>query len=89
MAPCKPLQALQKHAVNRAIERDILAKSILDALLSPLDIGKIKITRCGRPSQRYIGQSAEVVINPSTKKVVSVNPTSSKKAKKLSMEDSK
>ena len=36
-----------------------------------------------RPSQRFIGQKAEVVINPETNQVVSVNPTSTKKFGKL------
>jgi hypothetical protein len=37
----------------------------------------------GRPFQRFIGMKAEVVINSTTGKIVSINPTSTKKAKKL------
>lgn len=37
----------------------------------------------GRASQRLIGRSAEVVINPQTGRIISVNPTSSAKAAKL------
>lgn len=37
----------------------------------------------GRKSQRFIGKSAEVVVNPETAKIISVNPTSTKKSAKL------
>lgn len=72
-----------KHGINQAISRDVAPNEILDALKKPLKIKEMKIDTLGRPSQRYIGQHAEVVINPSTKKVVSVNPTSTQKAKKI------
>ena len=58
-------------------------ESILDTLASPLKIEDVKIDSLGRPSQRFIGQKAEVVINPETNQVVSVNPTSTKKFEKL------
>jgi hypothetical protein len=58
-------------------------ESILDTLASPLKIEGVKIDSLGRPSQRFIGQKAEVVINPETNQVVSVNPTSTKKFEKL------
>jgi hypothetical protein len=38
----------------------------LDALASPLKIEEVKIDNLGRPSQRFIGQKAEVAINPET-----------------------
>ncbi|WP_158307238.1 hypothetical protein [Simkania negevensis] len=71
------------HAVNRAIFREVKPKEILDAIKNPLKVNPIKIDHLGRPSQRFIGKSAEVVINPETKKILSVNPTSTKKAEKL------
>lgn len=37
----------------------------------------------GRQSQRFIGKTAEVVVNPTTGKIISINPTSSSKAAKL------
>ena len=49
----------------------------------PLKVGEVKIDSQGRPSQRYVGEKAETVINPETKKIVSVNPTSTKKAERL------
>ncbi|MBS0628727.1 MAG: hypothetical protein JSS30_00710 [Verrucomicrobia bacterium] len=74
------------HALQRAVERGISRESILDALASPLKIEEVKIDKLGRPSQRFIGQKAEVVINPETQQVVSVNPTSTKKFEKLNNE---
>ena len=74
------------HALQRAVERGVSRESILDALTSPLKIEEVKIDSLGRPSQRFIGQKAEVVINPETQQVVSVNPTSTKKFEKLNNE---
>jgi tetratricopeptide (TPR) repeat protein len=71
------------HALERAIQRGVSRESIIDTLASPLKIEDVKIDSLGRPSQRFIGQKAEVVINPETNQVVSVNPTSTKKYEKL------
>lgn len=60
--------------MSRAVERGVSKQSILDALQSPLKIGEVKLDTLGRPSQRFIGQKAEVVINPDTRQVISVNP---------------
>ena len=49
----------------------------------PLKIEPIKVDHIGRPSQRFIGEKAEVVLNPETQQIVFVNPTSTKKAEKL------
>lgn len=61
----------------------------LDALKNPLKINEIKIDHLGRPSQRFIGKNAEIVVNSQTKQVLSVNPTSKKKAEKLTRETQK
>jgi tetratricopeptide (TPR) repeat protein len=74
------------HALHRARERGVSGESVLDTLTSPLKIEEVRIDNLGRPSQRFIGTKAEVVINPETQQVVSVNPTSTKKSKKLSNE---
>lgn len=78
-----PQISFSEHALKRALERDISHEAISDALSSPLKIGEIKIDHLGRPSQRFIGKEAEVVLNPATNQIVSVNPTSTKKAEKL------
>lgn len=74
--------------VNRAIgdgfkRAGVQPDSILDALKNPLKINNVVTDNLGRNSQRFIGKSAEVVINPDTGKIISVNPTSSSKAAKL------
>jgi len=74
------------HALQRAVERGVSRESILDAIASPLKIEEVRIDNLGRPSQRFIGKKAEVVINPETQQVVSVNPTSTKKFEKLNNE---
>jgi len=71
------------HAVDRAIQRGVKPNAILDAVKNPLKKGEIIFDKLKRPSQRFIGRTAEVVINPKTGKIISVNPTSSKKAAKL------
>lgn len=74
------------HALERAVERGISREAVLDALESPLKIGEVKVDNLGRPSQRFIGREAEVVINTETQQVVSVNPVSTKKINKLNRE---
>lgn len=76
------------HGVDRAIgngtdRAGVSPKGILDALKNPLKIGDIKIDRLGRQSQRFTGRTGEVVVNPQIGKIVSVNPTSTKKAARL------
>ena len=72
-----------KHGLNRAIERGVKPNAILDAVKSPLKTGNMVTDPLGRQSQRFIGRSAEVVLNPQTGKIISVNPTSTNKATKL------
>jgi hypothetical protein len=43
----------------------------------------VKTDSLGRPSYKAIGEKATVVINPATKKIVTVHPTSTKVAEKL------
>jgi RHS repeat-associated protein len=72
-----------EHGINQIIERGIKPTSILDAIKNPLQIRSIVIDELGRPSQRFIGREAEVVINPETGRVISVNPTSTEKVERL------
>lgn len=71
------------HALLRSVERGISRDSIFDTLTNPLKVKEIKIDNFGRKSQRFIGKNTEVVMNPETKQIVSVNPTSTKKYQKL------
>jgi hypothetical protein len=52
-------------------------------LTSYLQKGKIKTDSKGRKSIQYIGEKATVAINPDTGNIVTIWPTSTKKAEKL------
>ena len=79
--------AFTEHGLNRAIgsagRKGVKPDAILDALKNPLKINDVVIDQLGRPSQRFIGRVGEVVVNPHTGKIISVNPTSSSKAERL------
>lgn len=76
-----------KHSLNRAIgdfgRKGVNPKSILDAVKNPLVVKDVITDGLGRQSQRFIGRLGEVVVNPGTGKIISVNPTSTSKAAKL------
>jgi len=64
-------------------EPECRGRAILDAVKNPLNVKDVVKDALGRLSQRYIGREAEVVLNPETGQVISVNPTSSAKAARL------
>lgn len=76
-----------KHSLNRAIgdfaRKGVQPKAILDAIKNPLVVKDVITDGLGRQSQRFIGIMGEVVVNPTSGKIISVNPTSSSKAAKL------
>lgn len=73
-----------KHSVSRKIERNIKSIDELNTLKNPLKIREIKIDPLtGRKSQRFIGEKVEVVINPETNNIISVNPIRANTLKKL------
>jgi len=76
------------HGVDRAIgdsftRAGVRPQAILDALRNPLRINPVVTDNLGRSSQRFIGRIAEVVVNPSSGRIISVNPTSSSKVARL------
>ncbi|MDP3390426.1 MAG: RHS repeat-associated core domain-containing protein, partial [Methylococcaceae bacterium] len=82
------IEGFTGHGVDRAIgngsdRAGVSPQGILDALKNPLKIGDVKTDQLGRQSQRFIGETGEVVVNPQTGRVISVNPTSAKKAERL------
>ncbi len=72
-----------RHGVNQKINRGVRSVDELDAIKNPLDTRPVKIDELGRSSQRLVGRNAEVVRNPRTGEIISVNPTSTKKAQRL------
>jgi len=77
------IKGFTKHGVDRAIERGVKPGAIMDAVKNPLKVGEVVTDNAGRQSQRYVGKSAEVVLNPQSGKIITVNPTSSKKVERL------
>jgi hypothetical protein len=82
------IEGFSSHGVDRAIgdgykRAGVKPNAILDAVKNPLKIFDAVTDQLGRSSQRLIGREAEVVINPNTGKIISVNPTSSKKVARL------
>lgn len=72
-----------KHATERAQERGISQSNIDDALNNPLKVTDVKYDSQGRPSIKYIGTNATVVVNPTTGKIITVHGTHTKDVKKL------
>lgn len=76
------LTSFSDHAGERAQERKITAKSIIDAVKKPLYISNVVADKEGRPSQRFIGEFATVSINPQTGVIGTIWPTGTKKRNK-------
>ena len=70
------------HAAEQAENRRVSKKNILDATERSLYISPITIDPAGRPSKQYLGKAATVAINPNNGSIVSVWPTSRKRARK-------
>jgi len=77
------IKGFTAHAVDQAITRGVKPAQILDALKNPLKIGETKVDSLGRQSQTIVGSKATVVVNPETGKVVTIYPTSTKRAERL------
>lgn len=73
------ISAVSTHVYEQAVKREVESSGVYSALTAPLKTGNIRKDR----SQQFIGEHATVVINVDTGKVVTVWPTSSKKAEKL------
>lgn len=50
-------------------------EGILDALLNPIEIRQIKVSKNGSKSQKYVGKMATVSINPDKGVLIQCNPT--------------
>lgn len=67
------------HVVERCNQRQVSTESIVDALTNSLKTNKIREDH----SQQFVGESATVVINTATGKIVTVWPTSQSRAQNL------
>lgn len=75
------------HASERAIERNVNQNNIDDAVNNPLKVSEVKYDSQGRPSVKYIGKGATVIINPETGKIITVYPTSTQRLNSLLKND--
>jgi len=73
-----------KHGINTAINRGVSPSAIQNALKNPLKVTPVKVDPLGRPSYNLIGSQATITVNPVTNKIVTVRPTSTGLAGKLS-----
>lgn len=60
------IKGVSSHVIDRALSRKFSAEQAMEALQSPMNIGKIVIDKMGRPSIRFMGEHAEISINPET-----------------------
>ena len=60
------VRSISDHAANQASERKVSAKEIVDALKNSLYIRDVRTDKSGRKSQRFVGYSATVNVNPDT-----------------------
>ncbi len=66
------------HANDRMAERGVPDSEVTDALENPLVKGSIVYDATGRPSVKYVGKDATVIINPTTGEVITTWKTSSR-----------
>jgi len=72
-----------RRSVMRKIERNIKSIDEFIALKNPLFVHAPKTDFFGLLSQRFIREYAEIFINPVSRKIISVNPTKSRKREAL------
>lgn len=66
------VKKLTKHSLERAAERGIDTSAIEDSLKNPLHIGDVTTDEFGRKSQRFVGKTATVNVNPDTGEIVTI-----------------
>lgn len=71
-----------KHAKARMKQRGLTSESVENALTDPLHVKEVMYDAKKRPSQRYIGEDATVVLNTETGAVITAWKTGSRTAKK-------
>ena len=74
---------LSDHMKLRMKQRNLKMKDIVDAYENPLKVGEIVYDEMNRPSVRYTGAKATIVVNPETGTVITGYPTSTRIVNKL------
>lgn len=75
---------ISDHARDQAKTRNVRGNDIADAIKNPLHVDEIKTDEYGRRSQRFIGNSATVNVNPDTGVISTLWATGRKKREKYS-----
>lgn len=81
------VKGVSHHMLERAKERNVTVPTIKDALNQPLHICDVVCDEAGRNSQRFIGQSATVNLNPDTGQIITVWKTGKATIKKYKREE--
>jgi len=76
------ISSVSLHALERMEQRGVSPDDVKNTLQHPLEVLAVKFDSRKRPSQRYIGESAVVNVNPAVNKVTTVWKTSEKTRKK-------
>lgn len=66
------IKTVSSHTIDRAGERGISQKDVLDAIKNPIYVGETKTDDNGRKSRRFIGSVATVNVNPDNGAIVTV-----------------
>ena len=75
--------AINQRTEQRANQRNFTQDNINDAIKNPLEATETKYDNQGRPSVKYIGINATVVLNPKTGLIITVYPTSTQRINNL------
>lgn len=67
-----------KHAAERMAERGVTKEQINEALAHPLKTFDVEVDDEGRKSQKIIGETTTVAINPDTGAIITTYPTNRK-----------
>lgn len=76
-------QHIVEQARKRSIEPLLTEATLKKTLKNPLDIGKIRIDKKGKSSQRLTGEELTICVNNKDGTLITVWKTNTKKAKKL------
>ena len=66
------IKSVSAHTIERAGQRGVSQKAVLDAIQNPLHTNPMQVDKYGRKSQRFIGKTATVNINPDTGNIATV-----------------
>lgn len=81
------IKMISAHSIDRGNTRSVTSKEMVDALSNPINICEIITDELGRKSQRFIGKTATVNINPDTGNITTVWRTGKRERRKYGGEN--